>query len=125
MMLVSHYDLPQVWPQCVLWLHEAVKVNQGDENLMDVAIGIDEGRYELWFEKDKFAAVVQIQEFPRQRVACILYAGGLLPAFREAYDEVKRIAKARGMNVLRVWGREGWERALGMKRIGVVLQEQL
>jgi hypothetical protein len=125
MMLVPHYELGVVWPQVVGWLESAIKINQGDENLLDVGMAINEGRYELWWEKDKFAAVVQINDFPRQRVATLIYAGGALNAFRELYPEAKRIAKERGINVIRVWGRQGWERVLGLKRVGVILQESL
>jgi hypothetical protein len=125
MMLVPHFELEAVWPQVQLWLAEAVKHNQGDEDLIDIACAIDQGRYELWFEPGKFAAVVQVIDFPRQRVATLLYAGGVLTSLREMYGEAKRIAKDRGINVIRVWGRQGWERALGMKRVGVILQEAL
>lgn len=125
MMLVSHYDLPHVWPKVVHWLEAAVKINQGDENLFDVGMAIENGLYELWYQKDRFAAVVQIQDFPRQRVAVIAYAGGELESLKEMYQEAKAVAKARGIDVLRVWGRAGWERTLGLKRIGVILQEKL
>jgi hypothetical protein len=125
MMLVPHFDLEKVWPHVVGWLDAAIKINQGDENLLDVGMAINEGRYELWWEEEKFAAVVQIFDFPRQRVATVLYAGGDLAAFQSAWPDVKRIAKERGINVLRVWGRCGWERILGLKRVGVILQETL
>jgi|HubBroStandDraft_5_1064220.scaffolds.fasta_scaffold47560_2 hypothetical protein len=125
MMLVPHFELPHVWPKVVKWLEEAIKINQGDENLFDVGMAINSGIYELWWEDGKFAAVVQIQDFPRQRVATILYAGGALEAFKEMYLVAKKIAKDRGIDVMRVWGRAGWERSLGLKRIGVILQETL
>ncbi len=123
MMLVPHFELGAVWPQVAGWLEAALKESQGDENLIDIACAIDDGRYELWLEPGKFAAAVQITDFPRQRVATVLYAGGVLGAFREMWPEVKRVARERNVQVLRVWGREGWERALGLKRIGVILQE--
>jgi hypothetical protein len=122
---VSHFELPYVWPKVAHWLEAAVKVNQGDENLLDVGMGLERETYELWVEPDRFAAVVQISDFPRQRVCTILYAGGMLEAFKEMYEETKRIAKERGIDVIRVWGRAGWEKALGMKRVGVILQERL
>jgi hypothetical protein len=125
MMLVPHFELEAVWPKVVGWLADAIKHNQGDEGLLDVACAIDQGIYELWVEEGKFAAVVQIQDFPRQRVAIILYGGGVLDSFLEMYGEAKRIAKERGIQVIRVWGRAGWERALGLKRVGVILQEVL
>lgn len=125
MMLVSHYDLPHIWPKVVHWLESAIKINQGDETLFDVGMAINDGRYELWWEPDRFAAVVQIQDFPRQRVAVIAYCGGELESLKTMYLEAKKVAKARGIDVLRVWGRAGWERTLGLKRVGVILQETL
>jgi hypothetical protein len=125
MRAVTHDELGAVWPQVERWLEEAIKVGQGDETLVDIACAIDRGDYELWVEPGQFAAVVQIRDFPRQRVATLLYAGGVLTAFLAMYAEAKRIAKMRGVQVIRTWGRPGWERALGLKRVGVILQEQL
>lgn len=124
-MLVPRFDLPYIWPKCEEWINAAVKVNQGDENALDVIMAIERGLYELWWEPDKFAAVVQISDFPRQRVATILYAGGHLKPIYEMYQEAKKIARERGIDVLRIWGRAGWERVLGLDRVGVILQERL
>lgn len=125
MKLVSKYDLGRVWPQVFDWLDSAVKVNQGDENIFDVGMALNSGVYELWHEEGKFAAVVQIQHFPRQRVAVIAYAGGDLDAFKKMYSEAKALARERGCSVIRTCGRAGWQRALGLKRVGFILQEQL
>ncbi len=125
MMLVPHYELPKVWPQVSAWIESAVKVNQGDEDAIDVAVALDRGLYELWWSPDEFAAVVQVSDFPKQRVATILYCGGVLGPLKHWYQDAKVIAKSRGIDVLRIWGRAGWERVLGLDRVGVILQERL
>ena len=47
--------------------------------------------------------------------------GGDLLAIRGAFEEMKPWCKANGISVIRVWGRQGWERALGLDRVGVIL----
>lgn len=112
---------PEVWP----WLESAVAYGQGDEDVNDVAVAIYNARYELWHEPGKFAAVSELAHHPRQNVATILYAGGDLDAFREHFDEAKELARKRGASALRIWGRAGWEKVFGMKRIGIILQVPL
>jgi hypothetical protein len=119
--------LSNVWPGVSGWIAEAINrpENVGDENLLDVLIAIARGHYALWVEPQKFAAVVQVTQFPRQKVATILYAGGQLDSFIEGYQEAKKLARQYGIQVLRTHGRAGWERALSLKRVGVILQETL
>jgi hypothetical protein len=118
-------ELEATWPKVNRWIESAVRYGQGDEDACDICIAIYNGIYQLWHEPDKFAAVVQIVEHPRQTVATILYCGGELDSLLTMYAEAKHYARANGIDAIRVWGRQGWEKVLGMKRIGVILQEQL
>lgn len=68
---------------------------------------------------------MQIVEHPKQLVATILYVGGELDSLLTMYAEAKHYAKSVGIDAIRVWGRPGWEKVLGMKRIGLILQESL
>jgi hypothetical protein len=98
-------------------------VNQGDENLLDVLIALARGQYALWYEAGKFGAVSRIERWPRQTVGTIVYLGGKdLQAIEDAFEEAKVFARANKIDVIRVFGRPGWERLLGMKRKGVILQ---
>jgi hypothetical protein len=119
--------LANAWPPVSGWIAEAInrRENLGDENLLDVLIAIARGRYDLWVEQGKGAVVVQVTQFPRQKVATILYAGGELNSIVEMYQEAKKLARQYGIQVLRTYGRMGWEKALDLKRVSVILQETL
>lgn len=123
MNIVPPEQLANVWPEVVAWISQAVAVNQGDENTLDVLIALAQGRYTLWHEPGVFAAVSSIVRYPRQTVGNIVYLGGAdLESIQRAFGEAKAYARRNGIDVLRVWGRPGWERLLALKRRAVILQ---
>jgi hypothetical protein len=120
---VEPQHLSDAWAKVEPWIAQSVAVNQGDENVTDVLIALARGQYALWHEPGKFAAVSRIERWPRQTVGTIVYLGGKdLQAIEDAFEEAKMFAKANKIDVIRVFGRVGWERLLGMKRKGVILQ---
>ncbi len=124
MNIVQIKDLTNVWPEVRPWICDAIEYGQGDENELDVFMALAQARYALFHEPGKFAAVVQVAQYPRQQVATILYAGGpgQLESMRDALEATKPWCKQNGITTLRVFGRKGWERVLGMVKKGVVLQ---
>jgi hypothetical protein len=126
MMLVQPQDLANVWPKVSGWIESALEYGTGDENALDFLIGIARGHYLLFHEPEKFALIAQIQPYPRQKVITVVCAGGGdLEAIRKGFAESREWCKAQGITVLRVWGREGWQRALNMTRKGSILQLEL
>jgi len=121
--IVPARELEAIWPQVYRWIEKAVEHGQGDEDALDIAVAIYNGRYDLWLEDGKFAAVVQVVKHPKQTVATILYCGGELDSLLTMYSQAKEYARANKIDAIRVWGRQGWEKVLGMRRIGVILQE--
>lgn len=124
MILITPEQLAHVWPEVEAWIASAVDKNQGDESTLDVFVGIARGHYSLW-KGDGFAAVTQIVNYPRQRVLTILYIGGDLSKIITMFDEAKAWCRANKVDVLRTYGRNGWERVTGLKQVGVILQESL
>lgn len=118
-------ELEAIWEQIYRWVERAIEHGQGDEDALDVAVAIYNGRYDLWLQDEKFCAVVQVVKHPKQTVATIIYAGGEIDSLLTMYSEAKHYARANNIDAIRVWGRQGWEKVLGMKRIGVILQESL
>lgn len=126
MIIVPPDQLANVWPLVHEWIASAIERGQGDENALDVLISIARGQYLLFHEPGKFALVGQVQTFPRQKVGVVLYCGGSdVSAIKDAFEQIKPWCKANGMSAIRVWGRQGWERALDMTRKGVILQVEL
>lgn len=121
--IVQPDQLATVWPEVLPWIAEAVEHNQGDENIWDVLIAIARGHYFLFHWPAKFATVVQVMRHPRQTVATVMYGGGAdLEFIKTAFEFNKVWALQNGINVIRVWGRKGWERALDLEHKGVILQ---
>jgi hypothetical protein len=123
---VTPEQLQDVWPLCRNWIERAIEYGQGDEKLSDVFLGIARGTHGLWHSPGQWAAVYQIQRHPRQTVATILYCGGDdLSAIKRTWEYAQGECARHNIPVLRMWGREGWQRALGIERIGVILQKRI
>jgi len=124
--LVSSDELGTVWGEVAPWIEQAIPYAQGDENLTDILVGIAQNRFSLWYTPDRFAAVTQVIKQPRHIVATILYAGGAdMAALEEAFAFYRGWCKEKGIQIMRVWGREGWERQLKMQRVGIILQSEV
>lgn len=123
MRCVPIQELSTAWPAVESLVGQAVAKGQGDESLLDVLIALAQGKYSLWIEPGVFAAVAQVVEHPRQKVATILYLGGAdMDALKAGFEAFRDICRKAGVDIVRIWGREGWERALGIERVGVILQ---
>lgn len=115
-------ELSREWPRVERWIADAVAYNAGDEGVLDVLIALARGVYTLWVADD-CAAVTQLQRHPKQVVWQICYAGGQnLDATRKAFDFARLHAKTHGIDIIRVQGRAGWEKVMGMEKVGVILQ---
>ena len=127
MHLVPQNQLANVWPQVAPWIAEAINRREGwgDENLLDVLIALARNTYGLWHEPGEFAAVVQLTQMPRQSVATIVYAGGKIDSLPRLWQESTRWARQNGIDVIRLFGRAGWERLLNLERVGVILQARV
>lgn len=118
--------LSDEWDRVREWISDAIDYGMGDENETDVLIALARGIYTLWVT-DRMAAVMQIIRYPRQTVWVVIYAGGEkgLAAFHDAWDFATVHAKANGIDAVRCYGRPGWQRYLNLKRVGVILQENI
>ena len=124
MKLVPPDALSDEWARVHTWIGEAIEHGTGDENETDVLIALARGIYSLW-TTEHVAAVMQVIRYPRQTVWLVVYAGGSagLSAFKDAWDFATVHAKANGIDAVRCYGRPGWQKLLGLKQVGVVLQE--
>lgn len=129
MRIVQPHELPEIWTQVRAWITDAIQYGQGDENADDILIALARGVYCLWYEPGEFAGVVQVFRHPRQTVATVLYAGGesnvLLKMKAAILKDGIEWCRANGISCIRIWGREGWERVLGIPRKGIIMQLDL
>jgi hypothetical protein len=129
MRIVQPHELAETWGKVRRWIEEAIEYGQGDEDADDVLIGLARGIYCLWYEPDEFAGVVQVFRHPRQTVATVLYAGGesnvLVKMKAAILKDGIEWCRSNGIGCIRVYGREGWERVLGIPRKGIVMQLDL
>lgn len=126
MNVIQPHELRHVWPRVVDWINEAVKQNQGDEELLDVLIALARGQYLLFHEPGAYAAIVSIAQYPAQKVGTIVYLGGKgIEDLRRGFEDGKTWGRANGVNVVRTYGRPGWAKLMGLKQVGVILQDTL
>jgi hypothetical protein len=118
MRLIPLHKLADTWPHVEGWLRRAVEQNLGDENLLDVFIALAQNRYSLWYEPERCALVTQIQEYPRQKVIALLYAGapegsGAVERFKELWAQERDALRGAGITCVRAYGLRDWGKALG------------
>ena len=120
MTIVPLHKLADIWPQVEEWLQRAVEQNLGDENLLDVLIALAQNRYSLWYEPQRCALVTQIQEYPRQKVIALLYAGapegsGAVERFKELWTQERQALRAAGITQVRMYGLRDWGKVFGVE----------
>lgn len=120
MILVALDRLADTWLCVEKWLQAAVDQNLGDENLLDVLIALAQGRYQLWYEPDRFALVTQIQQYPRQKIIALLYAGaptgsGAVERFKLLWESEREKLKELGITKIRMYGLRDWGKVLGVE----------
>jgi len=118
--IVPLHKLADIWPQVEEWLQRAVEQNLGDENLLDVLIALAQNRYSLWYEPQRCALVTQIQEYPRQKVIALLYAGapegsGAVERFKELWTQERQALRAAGITQVRMYGLRDWGKVFGVE----------
>jgi len=123
--IVRTDELAEVWPKIAHHIEAAIEHGQGDEQALDVLLACARGRYFLATDGANLACVFEYVKHPKQTVVTLLYAGGALDACFRAFQWAKEYCKANGVDVLRVWGRPGWQRVLGLEPIGAIMQVRL
>lgn len=105
-------------------LEEALVDGGGRYTLADVLAQIDSGEAHLWaFERS--AVVTKFIDEPAGRTLFYWLAGGDLDEIKRMEPRMSEWGRAQGCNRKMLMGRAGWHRALGWKRVGVVLAEDM
>lgn len=123
--LVPQDALADVWPRIAHFIEAALEHGQGDESATDVLLSCARSQYLLVTDGESMAAVFQYVKHPRQSVVTLLYAGGSIDACYRAFEFAKDFFRSQGVQALRIWGRPGWKRVLGLETIGEIMQVRL
>lgn len=109
------------------WLAKAAKHGGGDETAEQMLGRAYQGEYVLWYSPQRYAMVVQIQHHCSQSVCVVVALGGsnLELIAQDAVQIGIPWARQQGATVLRVCGRRGWERVLGLTHVGHILQKDI
>lgn len=123
---VAPFQIRTVWPTVRTWLRPLIE-EQGDETEESVLERLVRGHYALFYVPGKFAYILEVQQFPRQRVGVVLYLAGRDLAAIHAHATTIGIPWLRSMGCtkLRTYGRPGWAKIMGLAKIGVVLQSDI
>jgi len=100
------------WFRCRDYIRAALEYGGDTHKEGDVALGIQEGRYQFW-PGEKSAVVTQIVRYPNFRSVRIWLAGGDLEELLATERLIAAWAKDIGAKRIEIGGgRPGWERAL-------------
>lgn len=127
---IKHEDIPNVWPLIVPYIEDAIFREPRTHELADIVHGIETYKFTPWIIMDDTkevigAAITSIEQFPLMRVAVLNWMAGI-DIFED--DEWKsnslqpfaKWASVNGCDVIRIDGREGWSRKLGVKPVSHV-----
>jgi len=102
------------------WMHDlkrlahhvenALEYSGGTHELLDVVVGVGEGRYQMWPGQDSII-ITEIVNFPKKRVCNFFLAGGSLEELEPMVPMIEAWAKEQGCNAISLVGRKGWTRS--------------
>lgn len=99
------------WSRCRPWIEAAVARSPfGLEDIEDVELAINERRY-LFFAGQRCACVVEVQQYPKRKVLCVVHGGGDLNELAGPMEQMlSDFAREIGCDLMAGIGRKGWER---------------
>lgn len=113
--------------QLIARLEHALEHGGGTYNLHDIIEGLEEGRFQI-FWNDSAVAVTEIIQCPQKRYLNIFLAAGRMKAVLKLHAKVEKFARANGCNFMRATARKGWEKfnpEYGWKSTHTVYQREL
>jgi hypothetical protein len=106
------------------WLQPALDDAANRYTFEDVIADVEAGEAHLWaFEKS--TVVTRFLDEPAGRTFLYWLAGGDLDEIKEMEPHMTAWGQSQGATRKMLVGRAGWQRALGWKRVGVVLAEAI
>lgn len=107
---VNPNTLPQVWPIAAPLLQKAIDVDPSAVTLDQVEFSVRTGKSLLlvWDEPNvgiTGAAILEIIDYPRQRIGHINLMGGKGLVRKESFEELKELTRRLGATTLQCWAK--------------------
>ena len=102
-------DLFSELNRCRKWIEDALEYSGGTHTFDDIAGGVLEGRFHLWYGENS-AIVTEIVVYPQLKDLHFFLAGGNLDELRQMTPAIEAWGKSAGCSRVSLAGRKGWER---------------
>lgn len=109
-------ELDIFWYEALDLLRPALDMN-GDHTATSLKRALDKGDLQLWChfggEAMNMAVITEIADYPKRRICLILLIGGTeMSNWLQYLAIIEAWAKDKGAQIIRLEGRDGWERVL-------------
>ena len=108
-------------------LEQALEHGGGTFALQDIVEGLEQGRFQLFWNNGGIA-VTEIIQCPRKRYLNIFLAAGEMKAVLKLHRKVEKFARKNGCDFMQATARKGWEKfepAFGWRSTHTVYTRQL
>ncbi len=108
-------------------LEQALEHGGGTFALHDIVEGLEQGRFQL-FWNEQGLAVTEIIQAPQKRYLNIFLAAGEMKAVLKLHRKVEKFARQNGCDFMQATARKGWEKfepAFGWRSTHTVYTRQL
>jgi hypothetical protein len=93
----------------------ALAYTGGTHDEVDIAAGIEAGRFQMWCAPDSIA-ITELTTYPKSKDCHVFLAGGHLPELEILTAEIEKWAKEQGCSRVTLAGRRGWTRTFLTER---------
>lgn len=123
-------DVGRIWKNISPLVEKALEYGRGEYLPEDVLEFCTSGSWQMWVAHDDSGiaafCTTEITKFPRKKVLLLtLSAGRDFALWKHGKEILKAFASEKGCDALRGGGRRGWARALGMKPIYEICEENI
>ena len=112
-------NIKEWWPDAKPFIERALERSMGEYEAEDIRAALEINDMQMWVavddEKVIAVMVTQIVNYPRKRFCdLVLGAGTRLDEWKPGLRMIQDWAKFNKCDALRIFGRKGWVRSLGM-----------
>jgi hypothetical protein len=132
--LIDRTDMAEIWPVAQPYIGRAMQGSPSDYTMHDIFGSIVDGEYQLWLGRVegelKYVGITKYEHFGEKRSLLVMWLAGddMNEWAHMAVSELEIWAKLKGIDELRITGREGWERVFkgdGFRKTHTVLAKPL